>query len=122
MKSSCTTSLNFVIQFRKNILPNFAMVVLASLMVVASASAESDGDLVCAAIHPCNTDGTVMAPFNTGECAAKYALECAGDAANKTGDELVTCEGKNSELQAEISKLQKKLARFQRAARRAAIK
>ncbi len=99
--------------------PNFAMVILgATLMVCSPALAESDGDLVCAAIHPCNSDGTVYAPYNSGECAAKYALECAGDVTNKVGDALVSCENSRADLQDQLNKLAKKLARLQRAARK----
>ena len=92
------------------------------LMVFASpAFAESDDDVVvCAAVHPCNADGTVMAPYNKGECAARYALECAADVANKIGEDLVSCENENAALKLQLETSLKKLSRLQKAARRAA--
>jgi hypothetical protein len=59
-----------------------ASALLALLLNISPAIAfaqdsANSGDLLCAAIVPCNPDGTVFEPYNQGACAAVYARQCA---------------------------------------------
>jgi hypothetical protein len=71
--------------------------------------------VVCAAIHPCNPDGTVIEPFNTtDECGLKYAKECLGEKANQA---ISLCEDNQTSLQDEIAELNKKLTKARKTIR-----
>lgn len=61
-----------------------AAVVAAFLFVLVLALGIPEGEEpLCAAVHPCNPDGSVYAPFNQGACAERYALECARQLADE---------------------------------------
>lgn len=74
-------------------------------------------DLVCAAVLPCNADGSVQAPYSQGACAARYARDCTFAHAKSQEDKLVACEDSSSKKDRQISKLRKELRKARRASR-----
>ncbi len=92
----------------KYILPLLILVGISAPLTPAFA----DNDmLICAAVHPCNPDGSVMAPYNTGACAAKYAKECLSNVANKA---ILSCETSLSQSDAKVASLKKELDKTKR--------
>ena len=96
-----------------------AVALLASLLALAgSTQAFADGSdgVICAAVHPCNPDGSVATPFNTTDaCGLKYAKECLSE---KTNEAITTCEDSRSSVEVEAASLKKEINRLKRANRK----
>ena len=75
----------------------------------ARAEGASDDLVVCAAVHPCNEDGSVQTPFNQGACAEHYALECAKDAFDRESDGSISCNTDRENLGQQVKRLTKLL-------------
>ena len=50
-----------------------------------------DDDTVCAAVMPCNPDGSVQAPFDSGNCAPLYQRQCLTQKANELAEQVEQC-------------------------------
>ena len=68
----------------------------------------------CAAVYPCNPDGTVQAPFDKGECAELYQRQCSSKKANELGDSLISCENNRDSLLVTIDSLRDEVRRLRR--------
>ncbi len=104
---------------------------LLILLIIAPNSGYAE-DVFCAQVMPCNSDGSVQSPFNTGPCAGYYASICKGQVVDDIGDDLSSCESEKAILQKkqadlnisleqsqqEIESLRQELARSQRKIRR----
>ena len=94
------------------------LLTLSTLQIsVGAAVAQDSGDsdfVVCAAVMPCNGDGTVQAPFNVGPCADTYRSWCLADRLNGLEEDLNSCISKAEARHESVQKLRRKL----RAARR----
>lgn len=101
----------------------FLLAVLAAVIfaptVVASAHADDSDMVVCAAIHPCNEDGTVQAPFDQGVCGERYALECAKEkeSLDAQNPAETSCVADRDTLSKQVKRLSKQL-RIERAKHR----
>lgn len=87
-------------------------------MVVALPSLAIAGDddmVICPAVHPCNPDGSVQAPFNApGVCGMRYAKECMGEKLNTAVKE---CLESHDSLQDEVKSLARKNKQLQKQVR-----
>ena len=88
---------------------------LSSLLLTSSVYADDSG-LICPEVYPCNSDGSVQAPFDQGACGVKFAKQCVGDKANKT---ISSCEASRSEAEASTKALQKQVAKLKKQLRAA---
>lgn len=88
----------------------FALIVI-SLFVTLSAAAQEEA--YCAAVYPCNKDGTVYAPFNKGACYTYYQLICLkGETLRDLDKDLQECEASKDRLKNKVRRLRRKLRRL----------
>ena len=107
----------------KHIIPLALLVI--GILTVPAARAQTvidDSEVICAAIHPCNPDGSVMAEYATGACAARYIKECLSAKANEA---LASCVDNRDEshktirtLKRKVTSLENKLKKLQKSSRR----
>ena len=102
----------------KNTLVISLTLLVAAILPEASYAAESD-QVFCAAIHPCNPDGTVSPEWdNDTVCGLRYAKECLAEKANASINECVdsqvTLEKRVQGLQLRNKKLRKMVRRLRR--------
>lgn len=80
--------------------------------------AQSSENVVCAAVHPCNPDGTVQVGFDKGPCAERYRIECARDLMQSVSLDVQICETERVGLEDEVKVLKRKLRASKRELRR----
>jgi len=85
----------------------------ASLMSPAVLHAQEQ--LVCASVMPCNTDGTVVEPFDRGDCAPMYRAQCLSNLTNVVQEDLITCKQKLSVSQKSLATARKQMRRLREA-------
>lgn len=96
-----------------------SLVLAAVLCVVAVPSVQAEeGEFVCAAIMPCNPDGTVFAPYDQGSCAALYRSQCLSQRANELSEVEASCQVSMAELQKRVKALSRKNRALSRRANR----
>lgn len=77
-------------------------------------STRAEDGVVCAAIYPCNEDGSVQSPYNEGACAEYYRDMCSGSEVQKEGDGLLQCEIARAQLTRTNKRLKKQLRAVKR--------
>ena len=55
-------------------------------------AADNQHVVLCAALLPCNGDGSVQKPFDEGPCALLYAKQCQFQFANQSSVDLLACQ------------------------------
>lgn len=78
------------------------------LITPATARAEDEG-FVCAAVMPCNPDGTVMEQFDHGQCAPMYRSQCLSRLTNDVQEDLVVCKEKLKTTQESLAGMRRQL-------------
>ncbi len=74
---------------------------------------ESEG-FVCAAVMPCNSDGTVQAPFDTGLCAPMYRSQCLSALANNLNESSNSCRESLDDASKRVKRLRRKVQALRR--------
>jgi hypothetical protein len=111
-----------VSQFLKLTLVPALVVVAASLTFSNAAFASDSEPFVCAAVMPCNDDGTVQAPFDEGLCAPTYRSWCLSAQVNHLEDISQACHSQLESKQEVVEKFRKRLRDLRRELRAAARK
>jgi len=98
---------------------SFTLLFLTCVIPVPSFADSGEDGIMCAAIHPCNADGSVIAGYETGPCAAKYIKECLGEKANHA---IASCEGSRGSMVRQVRKLKKEIAKLKKQAAKSSRK
>ena len=85
-----------------------ASIFACQLITPATARAEDEG-FVCAAVMPCNPDGTVMQQFDQGQCAPMYRSQCLSRLTNDVQEALVICKEKLKATQESLAGTRRQL-------------
>lgn len=88
-----------------------------SFLTAAPVRADESEQFFCAAVLPCNSDGTVQAPFDQGLCAPTYRSQCLSMLANKLQESGATCDESLDRVAKKAKRLARQLRKF-KAARR----
>ncbi len=95
-------------KYLKFIALTVVMAGFSAAILVSPVLAES-GEVYCAAVLPCDEDGSVLPAFDQGPCAEMYATQCANLASEQLGEKLSSCEDKRSDLENNIRRLKRQL-------------
>jgi hypothetical protein len=117
--------LSIVVKYELYMKSALYLLLLVSVVIPRISVAE-DPDLICAAVLPCNPDGSVQEAFAHGDCAPQYARQCAAQKKSEdASQEMQSCTQENQDLHSAMRKLQrslknskKKIRQLARAARR----
>lgn len=92
------------------------LIAFAVLLMLGARSplAAQEGEVFCAAVLACDSDGQVSLPYRNGPCAEYYARQCASELANSVAQQLAACEDQHSQLQTKVKKLERKNRRLSR--------
>ncbi len=73
---------------------------------------------ICAAVLPCNKDGSVQSAFNTGSCAAVYQRQCFSQKANELAGLVESCTIDSLQKELKYKRTIRSLKKQLRSARR----
>ena len=71
-------------------------------------------DTICAAVNPCNSDGTVTKEFAYGECAPVFEQRCLSELANSINAALSACQTMDDALLAQLSDANRQIAQLKK--------
>ena len=84
---------------------------------LVSAEEQTEDSIVCAAVVPCDKDGSVLPAFSKGACASYYEAICSQQYLNELTAQLAQCTSGQSTLSAQVRSLRSRLAKVKRAVR-----
>ncbi len=94
------------------VIPVLLALVTMMMVLPGNASAGTDDQVICAAIHPCNLDGSVIAGYDSNTaCGLRYARECLSEKSNAVISECANSQQALEESVRKLTTKNKKLAR-----------
>ena len=73
-----------------------------------------EGEIMCAAVLPCNPDGTVQAPYDQGLCASYYETVCQKYGLSVLSDQVQSCTEERDLLIKQNKRLRRQLKAVER--------
>ena len=72
-------------------------------------SVKAEDEVLCAAVLPCDEDGSVMPPYDRGACASYYRELCTQYAIEQLGDRVAVCTVEKGDLEKQNRRLRRQL-------------
>ena len=94
----------------------FTFLAVFSALIPSVVRADQD-EIVCAAVVPCEPDGTVQPPYNQGPCASAYEAmcrpyaDCAGFCDDQCKNETLQLVQRNQKLKRQLRLVKQRLLR-----------
>ena len=88
--------------------------VFVTLFLSCAVPAVNAEEPICAAVNPCNADGTVMKEFAGGECAAVFERRCLSQLTNSLQMDVAACRADEASTTEQLGEANRQIAALRR--------